>query len=153
MIWTILIIGFFFSLSRLAVSGEIVIELDNVLYTADVSVLCGEIMDYYSIALPSTHSTVELFCADTDQVSVYTYNKNLELVFLNDVTMTVTVSSSPDEVNENLRLKSFFPLGVGSVPLVSDRLKTQWLVRIVIALQWVVFITSGWFVYRSISRS
>lgn len=135
-----------------ATQAEIVIELSNVLYTADVEVLCEEVMDYYSIALPTTHATVQLFCADTDQVSVYTYAKNLELVFLNDVTMTVTVSSFPTELNANLAEKSFFPLSTGSVPLISDRLKTQWLVRIVILLQWIVFITSGWFVYRSISK-
>ncbi len=148
-IWSI---GLFLSLLAATVRAVIVIELNDVLYTASVPTLCEEVIDFYSIALPTLAPTKELYCANTTlYISEFVFAKNLEIVSLSGVTMTTVVSGVPTGLNTILENISFFPNGVGSVSLVSNRLETRLAVWLVFVMLGVVAPASGFMVYKSIS--
>ncbi len=140
-------------LAAAIVRGEIVIELNDVLYTASVPALCEQVIDFYSISLTAVDMTAEAYCASTSYISEFVFAKNLEIVSLSGVSMTTVVSVYPATLNTNLQGVSFFPNGVGNVTLVSNRMETALAIWLVFALLGIVVPVSGYMVYKSISTN
>ncbi len=134
-----------------SVRAQVVIELSDVLYTANLTVLCQAVIAEYAISLPSDTATSAEYCTDTSRVSPRVFSKNMEIVIMEGVTMSQDVVAFPTDLNTALTEVSFFPGGTGTIPLVSKKDNNRLLVFLVMGLQWPVLLIVGCLVYYGIA--
>lgn len=128
-----MIILLLFLLFTNIVKADISVQLHNVLYTANGTLLCEKIIETYQ-----TTGNVS-FCATETNLPRYIYGLTLNSLHLKGIHMTELISAFPSSLNTSLHSEDFFPGGVGEVTLVTNRVI---LLQLVIGVLFANFITS-----------
>jgi hypothetical protein len=121
--------------------ADIVIELKDVLYTADVTVLCQAVVDLYDTSPDS------FLCSDTTKIFPKVFGQQLHVVILTGVNLDELVTTEPPDLNDALTTAHFFPDSRGIVKTVGSLQDTTRLVALVGATHFVGIACIGYWVY------
>lgn len=127
--------------------ADILIELQDVLYIADIEVLCNEVLEQGYITSPPTG-----YCASAANLSPVIANQQLILLRLKNVRMNQLIVTEPAALNGNLTDVSFFPGSNGKVKILGDHNDSTWLVWIIGSIQFFIPAILGFWLYWKSKR-
>lgn len=121
--------------------AQIVIELRDVLYTANETLLCEKVIEVYNTTAPDG------YCSDADNIRPSVFGGAMRVVRLQNITMSEVLVSFPTTLNTTLYEASFFPDNRGTVPLVSNLLVLYGLAVGVLVVNFVAYAGTGMWIY------